>query len=425
MNQNTRFTFQGVSIWLICATFFLYEFLLRTVIGTFQHPIMSDLELTTFQFSILSSTVYLFIYSMMQIPVGLIVDRLGLKKSLLIGSIVCSASAIGFAYSYDYQTAIVFRILTGFGSSFGFICLLVAVYDWLPTKHIALLIGLSQFIGTMGPMIAAGPLESLSESGYINWRSVFIFLSIGGFFLSGFMTFFVKNNQSKTGTYTMLKRPENTKKTIKRIFSKARPSYISSFSALVYFSLEYLAENEGKIFLTLKDFSPTFAAYMITLSWLGYALGCPLMGWLSDHFKRRRPTLIFTSFSCSTAIICIVFAQHKLIIITAFFMLGIGASGQSVAFAIMAEQFKKAYLAAGLSFNNTLMTFLASINAPILGGIIDMSKSGSTSQLSDYTVAFTILVIIVSLSIIFPLFLIKETYCKPTADFVYLRVSSH
>ncbi|WP_367608019.1 hypothetical protein [Legionella sp. W05-934-2] len=43
--------------------------------------------------------------------------------------------------------------------SFGFICLLISVYDWLPRKNAALFIGLSQFIGTMGPMLAAGPLD--------------------------------------------------------------------------------------------------------------------------------------------------------------------------------------------------------------------------------------------------------------------------
>ncbi len=127
METNISFTVKGTFIWLICAAFFLYEFLLRTVIGTFQHPIMYDLELTTFQFAILSSTVYLFIYAVMQIPVGLLVDRIGLKKSLLIGASICALSSIGFGLSYGYTTAIFFRFLTGLGSSFGFICLLISV----------------------------------------------------------------------------------------------------------------------------------------------------------------------------------------------------------------------------------------------------------------------------------------------------------
>lgn len=421
MDKNTDFTFQGVSIWLISAIFFLYEFLLRTVIGTFQHPIMYDLELTSFQFSILSSTAYLLIYSVMQIPVGLIADRFGLKVSLLIGSLVCASSAIGFAYTENYQMAILFRLLTGFGSSFGFICLLVAVYDWLPTRYIALLIGTSQFIGTMGPMLASGPLESLSHSGTVDWRSVFIFLGFAGFIIAIFIALFVKNKRRTAGMYTILKRPETSLVTLKHIFSKPQPWYIAFFSAFVYFALEYLSENEGKIFLMLKGFSPSFAAYMISISWIGYALGCPLNGWISDYYKRRRPVMIFAALSCTVSIACIVFFKHQYLIIASFFMLGFGASGQSVAFALMAEQFKPAYLAAGLSFNNATLTFLASINAPILGSIIDISKTSAETQLADYDVAFTVLVIVVSISVILPVFLIKETYGKSSVDFTYLR----
>ncbi len=421
MEKNTPFTLKGTAIWFICAIFFLYEFLLRTVIGTFQHPIMYDLELTTFQFSILSSTVYLLIYGLMQIPVGLIVDRIGLKKSLLIGGGICAISSIGFALSYGYTTAIFFRFLTGLGSSFGFICLLVSVYEWLPTRHIALLIGVSQFIGTMGPMIAAGPLETMSEAGGIDWRTIFILLGIVGFVIIGLIAAFVENNHSKTGQYTILKHPEPIIDTLKRLFSKPQAWYIALFSSLVYFSIEYLSENEGKIFITAKGFSAMYASYMISLSWLGYAIGCPLMGWLSDFFSRRKPYMILAAVFCSLSISMIVYSTSEYLVSTGFFFLGIGASGQSIAFATIAEQFRKKDLAAALSLNNGLIVLFASFNAPFLGIIIDFVRTGQDIQLSDYTIAFSVLVAIVCLSLIFPLFFIRETYCKSKADFTILR----
>lgn len=421
MEQNTPFTLKGTTIWFICAIFFLYEFLLRTVIGTFQHPIMYDLELTSFQFSILSSTVYLLIYALMQIPVGLVVDRIGLKKSLLIGGSICAISSIGFALSYGYSTAIFFRFLTGLGSSFGFICLLVSVYEWLPTRHIALLIGVSQFIGTIGPMIAAGPLETVSETGGIDWRTIFIILGIVGLIIVGLIAAFVENNHSKAGQYTILKHPEPIIDTLKRLFSKPQAWYIALFSALVYFSIEYLSENEGKIFLTAKGFSTTYASYMITLSWFGYAIGCPLMGWLSDFFSRRKPYLILTAIFCSLSISIIVYSTSEYLITAAFFFLGMGASGQSLAFATIAEQFRKKDLAAALSLNNGLMVLFASLNAPFLGGIIDFTRTGQVMQLSDYTTAFSVLVAIVCTSLILPLFFIRETYCKSKADFTIIK----
>ena len=74
--------------------------------------------------------------------------------------------------------------------------MLIAVYDWLPHKNIGLFIGLSQFIGVLGPMMAAGPLDSLSQAGGISWRYVFIILAIVGVVLAGITLLIVKNKLS-------------------------------------------------------------------------------------------------------------------------------------------------------------------------------------------------------------------------------------
>ena len=143
---DNQFKAKGFLVWGICALFFLYEFLLRTVIGTYQHPVMQDLNLTSFQFSLLSTTIFFLIYGAMQIPAGLIVDKIGLKKALIIATLTCTISSVGFAYSQSYPMAIFYRMVMGFGASFGFICLLISVHDWMPHKYSAIFIGLSQLV---------------------------------------------------------------------------------------------------------------------------------------------------------------------------------------------------------------------------------------------------------------------------------------
>ena len=125
---------KGFLVWSICALFFLYEFFLRTVIVTYRNPIMDDLGLTLFQFSLLSTTIFLLVYGIMQIPAGLIVDNIGLKKSLVIAAICCTISSIGFAYSHNYLIALTCRTFMGFGAAFGFICLLISVHDWIAAQ---------------------------------------------------------------------------------------------------------------------------------------------------------------------------------------------------------------------------------------------------------------------------------------------------
>ncbi len=90
--MNNRLSFLAITIWLTCAVFFMYEFLLRTILGTFEHQIISDLDLSILTFSILSSTAYQLTYGIMQIPVGIITDKLGLKKSNLSNTSMCLRS---------------------------------------------------------------------------------------------------------------------------------------------------------------------------------------------------------------------------------------------------------------------------------------------------------------------------------------------
>ncbi|MCH9630410.1 MAG: hypothetical protein S4CHLAM37_04090 [Chlamydiia bacterium] len=424
VDRSQKYTLKGFIVWGVCALFFLYEFLLRTIIGTFQHPIMFDLNLSSFKFSLLSTSTYLLIYGLMQIPVGLIVDRYGLKKSLFVGAAICSLSAIGFAYTHNFYSALFFRMLTGLGSSFGFICLLVAVYQWMPKRNIALLIGLSQFVGTLGPMLAAGPVNAIAEGSEISWRTVFFILGLAGILLAFVILIVVKNNSRREGSYLILRRPEQIKANIKQLFLQMQPWVIALFSACVYFSIEFLSENEGKLFLGLKGHSSHFSSYMLTIAWFGYAIGCPLLGFLSDFFQRRKSIMMSSAIIAVIAISGIIFGNDRYILISSFFFLGIAASGQSVGFAIIAEQFKSGYLAIGLGLNNAMITVISSINAPAIGFVIDSIKTTKHATLENYQEAFYSLIVIACLGLILTVFFLKETFCKSAVDYTLLNNDS-
>jgi len=360
----------------------------------------------------------------MQLPVGLIVDRIGLKKSLCLGTVICATASIGFAFADSYATAAVFRFLTGLGSAFGFVCMLVSVYEWLPKANRAFLIGVSQFIGTMGPMIAAGPFETFASNGSLDWRLLFTYLAVFGFLLSILMLLFVKNNQEKSAQYTILKRPESVGKTIKHLFIRPQAWVIALYCALIYFSIEYLSENEGKAFLIAKGLNPVSASYMITLSWFGYALGCPFFGWLSDFFQRRKFPLVIAAFFGIVGVTGIVYGEHLDVIRLAFLLFGIGSAGQSVGFALMSEQFKKPYLAACLSFNNMVILTSAAIDAPLLSSVIEGKAEHLVPAIEDYQFGLGLLIAFMVGAFVVSFVFIKETYCKSISDFTYLTRSS-
>ncbi|MBN9288498.1 MAG: MFS transporter [Gammaproteobacteria bacterium 39-13] len=426
--MENKLSFQGTIIWMICAIFFTYEFLLRTVLGTFQQPIMHDLKLSHFSFATLSTTSYLMIYGIMQIPVSIIIGKYGLKRSLLFAIGVCIFSAALLSYSHELKTAIIARMLMGLGSSFGFICLLIAVYDWMPKKHYGLFIGLSQFIGTMGPMIAAGPLNSLATESNANWRTTLFSLGVLGIPLAIMVICFAKNNQNSANKFRIISKSISATKNLSSLLIQKQTWFIAIYSALVYFIIEYLSENEGKTFLEINGYSGHFSSYMITLGWLGYAIGCPLLGFLSDLLKRRKLIMITAAFLCFSSLISIVYftSSGRIILALSFFGLGIGASGQSIGFAIMAEQCNKIYLAVGIGFNNTMITLLTSVVAPIFGWILSHhSHNTGKLNLADYHFTFALLAGLISISFVLAVFFIKETFCRSTKGFTLIEASAY
>ncbi len=413
MNPN-KISFRGLAIWGVCAVFFMYEFLMRTVLGTFQHSIMDDLQLSPIKYAILSSTVFQLVYGIMQLPVGIITERLGLKKTLFAAVVVCGVANAGFAFTHQYSVAILLRVMMGLGSSFGFVCLLVAVYDWMPRKNIALFIGLSQLIGTMGPMLAAGPLNMMAESHYVGWRGFFLSLAIVAGVLAVLIFGVVENKRETTGKFLILSRESSTVRDLFRLLRQPQIWFIAIFSACIYFSIEYLSENEGTAFLMAKGFTSTFSSYMITVAWLGFAISCPLLGFISDRLEKRKPVMIVAAFSIFIGLTGIIYFQlGPLLTALCFLLMGFGASGHIIAFAIIAEYCKDSYLAIGLAFNNAMIMLCAAVNAPLVGYVLShASQTGGRYSLADYQGAFLILIGLTVLALIISSTLIKETFCK-------------
>lgn len=421
MVKEQHFTLKGFVVWGVCSLFFMYEFFLRTVTGTYQQSIMEDLHLTTFQFSFISTTLFFAVYGMMQLPVGLIVNKIGLKKALLMAMVSCGIGAIGFSYAGGFWFALIYRMIMGFGASFGFICVLVSIHQWMPVRFNAVFIGISQFIGTLGPMVAAGPVDALTTALGLSWRGIFFGLFLAAVLMVVLVLFVVENKTYEEGQYRVLHRPLPTIVLFRALIKRIRPWYIAIFSAFIYFPIEYLSGNEGRAFLSLKGFNFTYASFMLTVAWLGYALANPLVGAISDIMKRRLPMMRITAFLGVITLSGILYGQSEIFLFLCFFGLGISASGITIGYATIAEQFQSRFVPIAFGLNNAVITFFVALNAPLIAFVLDCSLQGGCEvKVENYLTAFSILIGAVVVAWILATFFMKETFCKSTQEYTYL-----
>ena len=388
MTSKVRQSISGRAwlIWIILALFFSYEFMLRTIYGSFQHQLQFNLGLSVVLFAILSSSAYQISYGIMQLPVGFIISRFGLKKSSFFAIVLCCSSIFLAAFAVSFEDALAYRIIMGIGSSFGFLCVLTAVYQWIPYKNFALFIGLTSFIGTLGPMAAGGPISMLSQQN-VKYQSVFIVVGVLGLLIAVAILLFVNDRSSNLSqSLVFIEKKEPVIQSIKKIIYRKEMWLIALYSGLNYFALEYFSENSTRSFLGLFGYSESFIGYMITLSWLGYAIGCPLFGYISDTIKRRRFLMIIASLILCIGLVAILYAtNYTMILILGFCLLGVGASGQSIGFAMIAEESQSQYISAGMGFNNTMCLLTVAIMGPIIGYILIVISGGS--DVSHFTIA--------------------------------------
>lgn len=99
----------------------------------------------------------LLVYAIIQVPVGLLVDRYGARQVLLLGTASMSIGQVAFAIADGYVTALVARALVGLGDGVVFVCVLRLIVAWFPLRRIPLMTQLTGPVGQVGALLAAGP----------------------------------------------------------------------------------------------------------------------------------------------------------------------------------------------------------------------------------------------------------------------------
>lgn len=421
-----KITALSIIIWSLAALFFLYEFFLRTFVGTLAHQIIPDLHLNAETFSLLG-TAYFLSYGIMQIPVGILCDKFGVKRIMVFATIICALATFLFAHSTGFTTAFISRLFMGFGSSFAFVALLVVALIWFPHRYFGFFAGTSQFIGTMGPLLAAGPLMTMITKLHETWRTALVSIGMFGLILT-ILIFFIVRNKPKpdTGELQYLLRPESLKLQLQRLLHNSQAWLIALYSAVVYVSIFLLAAIWGPDYLQARGLSQTAAAYIISISWVGYAIGCPLFGALSDTMHKRKPALIYCAIIGLVATNLIIFwpTASKLTYGIAFFLLGLAASGQNVGFAAISEHVDTRIKSTALGLNNAAITLFSAFLPILVGWLVSISADGSATNLTphNFLLGFTIMPILYMLGLIISLFWIKETYCKPQKGVTKLSI---
>ena len=160
------------AVWLAgCGVYFL-ALLHRASLGVAGPQAMDRLDINAAQLGAFVM-VQLGVYAAMQVPAGMLIDRLGPRRVLLVATLIMGTAQLTFAFATDYPLALAARALLGIGDSAVYISVLRLVAAWFPRRRYAVLTMASGLFGMAGNLAATIPLTlALGTFGWVKTFAV-------------------------------------------------------------------------------------------------------------------------------------------------------------------------------------------------------------------------------------------------------------
>ncbi len=162
---------KSVFIWSVGAGVYMLAVFHRTSLGVAGPEAQDRFSISPSQLSAFVM-LQLAVYAAMQVPAGILIDRLGPRRMLLASTLLMGTAQITFALVPSFPLALLARGLLGCGDALAYLSVLRLVAGWFPAKKYSIFTAFSGLFGVTGNIIATVPLTALLR-GY-GWTPTFL-----------------------------------------------------------------------------------------------------------------------------------------------------------------------------------------------------------------------------------------------------------
>ncbi len=280
---------------LATSHFFLSQFY-RTSSAVIATQLIQDLALDTEGLGLLSASFF-YGFAATQIPIGLLLDKVGPRKLMTILSLLGILGAFIFSAADSLAMGLIGRILLGIGMACNLMGTFKLLTHWFGPLVFATLSGVVVSIGTLGNIVATTPLVMLVE--HMGWRQSFQLIAGINLVLTLTLFFIVRDRPAPSS-----EGPSDRESSIsiKQAFTnltmlwKERDYWIISLATFVRYGTfaAFQALWAGPFLMEAMGYSAVKTGNLILLMTVGIITGSPFWGALSDRvFKTRKWVIVF------------------------------------------------------------------------------------------------------------------------------------
>jgi len=355
------------AIFAIGSLNFVLSMFYRVSTAVISPALVNDLGLSSGQLSDLSA-VFFYAFAVSQIPIGVALDRVGSRITMAFLACAAVSGTLIFAMGQTFPHLLIGRILLGIGMGGNLMVLLALLAAWFPVNRFAFLSGVAVSIGAMGNLLAATPLALLSL--WIGWRGSFLVFAAVNTVIVVALVLVIRNRPSRSATISW-KSPSLTSGLVHLLRSYSY--WAISLSSFVRYG--YLAALQGlwaaPFLIYGLGLGEIESSNVLLCMAVGYMVGLPLSGSISDSVLRSRKQVILGSlvafFFLTVSALWLTPATSLPYIMFIFFCLGFVAAPGQIMYAHIKELLPASMIAQAITAVNLFTVLGAGVITHLLG----------------------------------------------------------
>jgi len=319
--------------WAFTVIFYFLEYAVRSSPSVMIPELEASFQTTALGIGAILG-VYYYTYSTMSLVAGAALDHLGAKRTVPIGVLVLGIGCLLFSVP-AVVAGNTGRLLQGAGSAFAFTGAVYLAAHGFSARYLATAIGVTQCVGMLGGsagQFVVGPMLEHGLSVHVFW------VGIGALILANAVLLYVATPREQLGPHVQEGGFGSLLKPYRIVFTNPQ-SYLCGIVAGLLFAPTTIGDMIWGVAAFQKDLQLSYHNAVVTASMvpLGWVVGSPLVGWLSDRIGRRKPVIVGSAAVMILAAAQIAFKPLPISAKVGMFIFGVASGAAMIPYSIIKE----------------------------------------------------------------------------------------
>ncbi|MES2252420.1 MAG: MFS transporter [Pseudomonadota bacterium] len=264
------------SVWMTASIFYAYQYIIRVMPNIMLGDIMNQFHIDAAVFGQFSGIYYIG-YSLMHLPIGIMLDRYG-PKNVMSGCILLTVvGLLPILFAEHWVYPLVGRLLIGIGSSAAILGTFKIIRMAFVEKYFTRMLSLSVTIGLIGAIYGGAPVSYMcAQLGYKAVVEIFAMLGLA----LAVVTYVIVPKMESTNHGSVMSN-------IKLVLTNRKVITICLLAGLMVGPLEGFADVWGAEFLKqVYGYDGAVASYLPSMIFIGMCFGAPVLSLVAEKTGR-------------------------------------------------------------------------------------------------------------------------------------------